>query len=198
MQQLLQFGYERNEIRWLNIDSGNMRTAPTPQALTMLSESAREESRSGMEYKEILNILAPCGLNCVKCIGYENGPVKEHSSRLHELLDGFESFTERFSSFVPAFKKYPSFKEVLEVFAEVDCVGCRDNEAKHPHCSIARCYKGRENDFCFQCKEYPCDPEGIDPDLHRRWIKMNDRMKEIGVEAYYEEIKDKPRYREVD
>jgi hypothetical protein len=167
------------------------------RTLTMLYESVLGELEYRMDYKEILKILAPCGLNCVKCIGYANGPVREHSSKLSTLLEGIEPFTERFSSFVPAFKKYSSFEEVLEVFAEADCVGCRDNEAKHALCSIARCYKDKENDFCFQCEEYPCNPEGIDPDLLRRWIKMNDRMKEIGVEAYYEETKDEPRYKQL-
>ena len=32
-------------------------------------------------------------------------------------------------------------------------------------------------------------------DLHRRWLEMNNRMREIGVEAYYDETKDLPRYR---
>lgn len=32
--------------------------------------------------------------------------------------------------------------------------------------------------------------------LFRRWIEMNNRMKEIGVDAYYEETKDPPRYRQ--
>jgi len=148
-----------------------------------------------MKYEDILNILAPCGLNCVKCVGYENGAVRKHAGELHAHLEGFGRFAERFSRFAPAFKKYSSFEEVLAVFAGADCAGCRDNEAKHSHCSIARCHKDRDIDFCFQCPGYPCAPEGIDPDLRQRWLKMNDRMKEIGVEAFYEETKDEPRYK---
>ena len=34
----------------------------------------------------------------------------------------------------------------------------------------------------------------FDSDLHDRWIKMNRRMKDIGVEAYFLETKDLPRY----
>ena len=113
-------------------------------------------------------------------------------------MEGFESHYERFSSFVPTFGKYPEFNEMLELLAGVDCAGCRGNESKRKLCGIARCHKDKEIDFCFRCGEYPCDPEGIDEELRRRWIKINDRMKEIGVEAYFEEIKDKPRYKQVD
>jgi hypothetical protein len=57
-----------------------------------------------------------------------------------------------------------------------------------------RCYKDKGIDFCFQCDEFPCDKTNFDPDLKRRWIQMGSRMKEIGVEAYYAETKDAPRY----
>jgi hypothetical protein len=82
-----------------------------------------------MKYEDILNILAPCGLNCVKCVGYENGAVRKHAGELHAHLEGFGRFAERFSRFVPAFKKYSSFDEVLDVFVGANCAGCRDNEA---------------------------------------------------------------------
>ncbi|MBC8204270.1 MAG: hypothetical protein H8E87_02020 [FCB group bacterium] len=49
-------------------------------------------------------------------------------------------------------------------------------------------------DFCFQCEEFPCDKVNFDPDLHNRWLIMNNRMKEIGLEAYYKETKDKLMY----
>ena len=39
-----------------------------------------------------------------------------------------------------------------------------------------------------------CDKTNFDPHLEERWRKMNIRMKEIGVEAYYEETKDLCRY----
>ena len=50
-------------------------------------------------------------------------------------------------------------------------------------------------DFCFQCDEFPCEKANFDEHLRRRWIAMNERMKEAGVETYYEETKDEPRYK---
>lgn len=148
-----------------------------------------------MEYKEIVNILAPCGLDCTRCLGYADGEVREHAVELSELLKGFESHAERVSNFVPVFKNYLAFKELLDLLSCVDCTGCRGNEQKRKLCGIARCFKDKEFDFCFQCDDYPCEPEGLDDYLKEKWIEMNDRMKEIGVEAFYEETRNEPRYK---
>lgn len=148
-----------------------------------------------MEYDKILKILAPCGLNCMKCLSYKGGEIKETSKRLRELLGSFESYAERFSSFQPVFKGYPQFKELLEHFSGSDCSGCRSGACGYPGCIVLKCSQGKEKDFCFQCDEFPCDRTTFDPDLKRRWIEMNTRMRDVGLVAYYEETKDLPRYR---
>lgn len=149
-----------------------------------------------MKYKEILNILAPCGLNCRKCFACSEGEIKMHSTKLRELLGSFDRYAERFSELIyPVFKNYPSFKELLAYFTQGDCDGCRSGMCKYPNCGVIACYQKKGVDFCFQCEEFPCDKTNFDPDLKRRWIQMNNRMKEIGVEAYYQETKDLPRYR---
>ncbi len=147
-----------------------------------------------MEYDEILKILAPCGLNCAKCIAFVGGDIKKHSKELKRLLGSFDGYAERFSNFIPVFKKYPSFKELLDYFARAECKGCRQGDCKYPNCGVAKCYKDRNVDFCFQCNEFPCDKSNFDPNLKERWIKMNNLMKEIGAEAYFEETKELPRY----
>jgi len=147
-----------------------------------------------MEYDELLKFLAPCGLNCGKCMAYADGDIKKHSEELKRLLGSFDSYAERFSNFIPVFKQYPSFKELLDYFAQAACRGCRQGDGKYPGCGVAQCYKDKNVDFCFQCNEFPCDKSHFDPNLKERWIKMNNRMKETGVEAYFEETKDLPRY----
>ena len=147
-----------------------------------------------MKYKDILNILAPCGLNCVKCFAYSEGEIKMLSGRLQELLGSFDRSAERFSAFLPIFKNYPSFKELLAFFTKSDCRGCRNGTCIRPNCGVITCYQKNGVDFCFQCEEFPCNKTNFDLDFERRWIQMNNRMKEIGVEAYYQETKDLPRY----
>ena len=148
-----------------------------------------------MEYNEIKNILAPCGLNCTKCMAYIDGEIKLHGQKLKELLGEFDQYAEKFSAFLPVFKNYPQFKEMLDFLTKGDCTGCRSGACKYPDCGVAKCYQQKGVDFCFQCDEFPCEKSNFDPDLKRRWIQMNRRMKEIGVEAYYDEVKYLPRYR---
>jgi hypothetical protein len=148
-----------------------------------------------MEYEEILQCLAPCGLSCEKCVAYAQGGVGKHSRELQKLLGSFDRYAERFSAFLPVFTNYPAFKEMLAFFAQPDCKGCRSGVCKYPNCGVMTCYQSKGVDFCFQCDEFPCEKTNFDPDLHRRWIQMNNRMKEIGVQAYFEETKDLPRYR---
>ncbi len=149
-----------------------------------------------MKY-DILKTLAPCGLNCGKCQAYSEGEIKKHAVELKRLLGSFDSYAERFSRFLPVFKKYPAFKDLLSHFSEANCKGCRKGDCKYPNCGVASCYKQKRVDFCFQCNEFPCDRTNFDPDLHKRWLGTNRCLKEIGVEAYFEETRDQPRYRDI-
>lgn len=147
-----------------------------------------------MTYDEIRKVLAPCGLNCMKCQAFSEGDIKRHASELKRLLGSFDTYAERFSRFLPVFKDYPAFKGLLTQFSEANCRGCRQGDCKYPNCGVAPCSRERGVDFCFQCTEFPCGKSNFDPNLLERWIRMNKRMKEIGVPAYYEETKDLPRY----
>jgi hypothetical protein len=147
-----------------------------------------------MNYDEIKEILAPCGLNCSKCMAFTGGEIKKHASELKRLLGSFDNYAERFSGFLPVFTNYPAFKELLGYFVQADCRGCRRGDCKYPNCGAAPCAKEKGVDFCFQCSEFPCERTNFDPNLRERWITMNKRMREIGVEAYFEETRDMPRY----
>jgi hypothetical protein len=148
-----------------------------------------------MEYKEILEHIAPCGLNCNKCVANSKGKIKEHCSELLNLLGNFKNFAERFSTHQEVYKNYPAFEEMLKHFDKAECNGCRiEGKCIFKSCGVAPCAKEKKVDFCFQCNEFPCDKTNFPPPLYERWIKMNNHMKEIGVEAYAEESKQKPRY----
>ncbi|MBN1359891.1 MAG: DUF3795 domain-containing protein [Sedimentisphaerales bacterium] len=147
-----------------------------------------------MGYEDVLQELAPCGLNCRKCMANQDGDIRKTSERLLRLLGSFDSYAKRFSVFLPAFQDYPAFKRLLMHFAQGDCRGCRVGDCKLPDCQVLACCQAKGVDFCGQCEEFPCEGTSFDADLTRRWLQMNTRIKEIGVEAYYEETKDLPRY----
>lgn len=147
-----------------------------------------------MDYSEILHQLAPCGLNCRKCMANADGPIRASSVVLLEALAGFDRFAERFSDHMPVFRNYPAFNELLAHFAGADCHGCRSGVCKFFNCTVMTCHQEKGVDFCFQCGEFPCERTNFDPNLKARWLKMQNRMKDIGVEGFYEETKDLPRY----
>jgi len=147
-----------------------------------------------MLYKDILNHLAPCGLNCHKCFANSDGEIRNTSMKLQNLLGSFDIYAERFSSFLPIFKKYPSFKALLTYLTENNCPGCRKGSCLYHDCGVRNCYKAKKVDYCFQCDEFPCKKTNFDSHLERRWKQINNRMKEIGIEAYYQETKKISRY----
>lgn len=150
-----------------------------------------------MDYDQIKFRLSPCGLHCGKCFAFVDGDIRNNSKRLKESLGDFDIYAHRFVDLInePVFKKYPEFKEQLAYFASVECKGCRKEKCKiFKNCKVRDCHEQKKVDYCFQCSDFPCDKTGFDQHLHQRSVDINKRMKEIGVEKYYEEIKDKPRY----
>jgi len=146
------------------------------------------------DYQAVLKELAPCGLDCSRCARYANGEIKKLSTELTKRLEGFEKVAAKLGDIVPAFANYRQFSDVLAFFTQADCSGCRYGEAPFPLCAAKTCFKEKGVDFCFQCGEYPCERNRFHPELHNHWRHSNDRMKEIGVEAYYREQKKKSRY----
>lgn len=150
-----------------------------------------------MDYEKIKNRLAPCGLHCGKCFAFVDGEIKKYSRLLKENLGNFDIYAERFADLLnePIFEKYPEFKELLTLFASVECNGCRKEKCKmFKDCKVRDCHEAKNVDFCFQCSDFPCNNTGFDQHLYKRSVDINMKIKEIGVENYYEGIKDKPRY----
>lgn len=145
----------------------------------------------------ILNSIAPCGLNCEKCFARSGGSIQTLSKELQSALGNFDVYAERFSELInePIFKEYPAFKKMLAHFSEGSCQGCRNEQCKlFKQCGVRRCHQEKGIDFCFECKEFPCENTNFDPHLKTRWININERIIEVGLTEYYDEIKNIGRY----
>jgi len=150
-----------------------------------------------MKYDQIKNRIAPCGLNCEKCFAYKNGDIVEYSKRLKTSLGGFDVYAERFVDLfgITVLNKYSDFEEVLNYFSYAKCTGCRNEGCKLiKNCKVRTCSQRKGSDYCFQCSDFPCNDTGFDDHLNTRSVNINKRMGKIGVEKYYEEVKNKPRY----
>ncbi len=147
-----------------------------------------------MRYEEIMRRIAPCGLDCGKCLSNPESPISDLSRELLAELGGFGAVAERFAGMEPAFDKYPAFEAVLQHLAGAKCTGCRDGECLLSSCGVKDCVKEHDVDYCFECSEFPCNKTNLPPALHERWKKNNERMKSGGIEAYLEFVKRQPRY----
>ena len=150
-----------------------------------------------MVAKQILEALAPCGLSCEKCFAHINGDIRKYSVKLREKLGNFDIYAKRFETLLgdPVFKKYLDFKEMLDYLASENCQGCRHEQCKlFKDCGVRPCHQEKNIDYCYECDEFPCHKTGFDEHLHARWVKLNERIRAVGIEQYYAETKDQPRY----
>ena len=145
----------------------------------------------------ILKALGPCGLNCEKCFAHVDGDIRKYSLKLKEKLGNFDAYAKRFETLLnnPIFTKYPDFIIFLDYLASENCKGCRNENCKlFTDCGVRSCHQEKGLDFCFQCEDFPCQKTNFDVNLQKRWVQMNNEIREKGIETYYAETKDKPRY----
>lgn len=147
-----------------------------------------------MSYEKAVKEFAPCGIECARCVAFKDGEVVKLSSALKEHLINFENMASIYKDSVPVFKDYNVFTEILDYFSKGNCPGCRYGDACNTSCTARTCHKEKNVDFCYQCDEYPCSKNNYNENLYNKWKSNNDMMKEIGVEAFYNERKSKPRY----
>lgn len=150
-----------------------------------------------MKTERIKDCLAPCGLCCETCFAHVNGDIRKYSLKLKEKLGNFQINAKRFETLLdnPVFKKYTAFKEMLDYFASENCKGCRNEQCKlFKDCGVRPCHQEKEIDFCYQCDEFPCDRTNFDSGLYKGWVMINEKIKKIGLENFYEKTRIRPRY----
>lgn len=150
-----------------------------------------------MKELDVHTRLAPCGLHCGKCFAFRDGEIHDAAVRLRKYLGEFAPYAKRFETALdPVFSQYPAFAAVLNYLAEADCGGCRVEKCKfYINCKVRACALEEKGvDFCCECPEFPCDHTGLDENLYQRHVTINRKIAEIGAEAYFDEIKDTPRY----
>ncbi|WP_087064173.1 DUF3795 domain-containing protein [Intestinibacillus massiliensis] len=140
--------------------------------------------------------LAPCGLHCGKCFAFYEGEIHNTAILLQKYLGNFAPYAKRFAvQLDPVFEQYPAFAALLNYLANASCGGCRVEKCKfYKNCKLRACSLERQVDFCYECPDFPCEHTGLDDDLYKRHVAINQKIAEIGPKAYYDEIKDTPRY----
>lgn len=148
-----------------------------------------------MRYHEVREVLAPCGLDCGKCLANPESRISRLAAELRRELGGFASYAERFVEFNPAFGQYPAFAAMLDHLADgAGCAGCRAGACLFEECQLGRCTREKGLDYCYGCEEFPCAKVNLPPHLRELWRRSTEAIRDMGAEAFYETIKDRPRY----
>lgn len=152
--------------------------------------------------EEILNAIAPCSMFCSTCTGCQYGKISECAKELLRLFDGHEEFLDKnlTSAYRHKLDEFKIFTKKLKKYAYPKCGGCRNNPAigcSIKGCIIPKCIKERNVDFCANCSEFPCSK--VNETIYkkttiRKWLDGNTKIKELGIEKYYEENKNVPHY----
>lgn len=158
-----------------------------------------------MEREKLLHEVAPCSLLCYTCTGYKDGVIAECAKKLHTYLDGFEKLVGRNMSKEDRENWYRDFNTFRGTLANIGggCHGCRADASLKggciEGCVIPECVKERGVDFCADCREFPCQRArdffaSYDGKVEEVWEKGTERIREIGIEAYFEERKNVSHY----
>lgn len=145
-------------------------------------------------YEQAVNELAPCGNDCSRCASYVDSKIVHLSKELNENLINFENMAKKLKDLMPIFNYYKEFSDILTHFSNGNCEGCRFTDKPKCQCSINSCHKTQNADFCFECSSFPCTPTTYNESLIEIWKNNNNKIKTYGVENFYIEQKNKPRY----
>ncbi|WP_027721358.1 DUF3795 domain-containing protein [Maridesulfovibrio zosterae] len=141
--------------------------------------------------------IAPCGLDCSRCVGCVHGKISKNAQQIAETLgDNFDVYAERLKSFNPAMENYAQFRTLLDSLSAPSCNGCRsDNRTCLPDCRVADCVKEQQVEFCFECSSFPdCGKTGLQEPLFSRWKINNEIMRKRGIEKFIALQAERPRY----
>jgi len=147
-----------------------------------------------MTREEIISRVAPCGIDCSRCANFKEGNIAKYSGALQEDLGNFRKMAAKMSGFFAPFKDFEAFEKILGIFAGASCEGCRAGGGKVPDCAAKSCYKEKGADFCGECGDFPCQVNKVRGDLYERWLANGKFIKESGIERFYDDARQKPRY----
>ena len=147
-----------------------------------------------MDNDAMLERVAPCGLDCGRCLDNPDSPIGRHARALRDELGDFGRRAAFFAELDPAFAAYDGFERLLLRLGNGTCRGCRQGACLFAECRVKDCVRERQVDFCFACPAFAdCDP-GLPPALAARWRANNERMRDGGLEAYVLWLSEQPRY----
>lgn len=149
--------------------------------------------------------IAPCSLLCYTCPALKDGAISQCATKLCKYFEGYYDFNdanipEQYRTWLTEFK---AFEQKLRGYTERPCPGCRNqpegNVGCIPNCYVLHCTKEKGVDYCADCDAFPCKEakafyQTINSVIGTDWERGNQKIAEIGVEAFFEEMKEVSHY----
>lgn len=158
-----------------------------------------------MDRDQLLQYVAPCALLCYSCPGLKDGAISQCASRLCGYFEGYYDFNDANlpEKYRPWLDEFAAFERRLERFTQSTCPGCRSNPKPGAGCIegcvVPSCVKEKGIDYCGECNDFPCEKARsffarINDVIGKDWENGSRRIGEIGIDAYFEERKDRSHY----
>jgi hypothetical protein len=143
------------------------------------------------------------------CPSFEHGSVGESARKLHNYWEGYCEFR---SEHLPEEQReawqaeFSAFDGTLRFLGGASCPGCRNSPPSEKDgwgclegCFIPACARERGVDFCAECDAFPCQKAreffgAKGGNLYREWENGNRRIREVGAEIFFREMKDISHY----
>ena len=145
--------------------------------------------------KEEYRYLSCCGKYYCALCDYHLGTIVEAARKL-------SSFTEKYGSLrlILEGNKACNYDELLKgvkwiASHDKPCKGCRleGGWSWWPDCPVRDCTIQKGIDFCYQCKDFPCQKLKTEPLLERKKaiIDTNNQIKALGIEKHLKQLKER-------
>ncbi len=146
-------------------------------------------------HKPVRELLAPCGLDCGKCLANPDSRIAALARELREELGGFATYAEVFADMNPVFAHYADFATLLDHLADGGtCPSCRSGKCLFQGCFVSRCTAEKGVDYCAECAAFPCAEANLPPHLDALWRMSTEAIRKHGAEAFFASIANRPRY----
>ena len=152
-----------------------------------------------MTEEQLLDCVPPCGLMCYTCPGFCDGAIRDHSTALLKLREGFREFLGKRDTNLT---EYDQYIERLKADSDPSCPGCRKSDSKGlgciKGCFIAECAKEHSVDFCGECIDFPCkrieESNLYGEEAKKGFYEGSLLIKEHGALEFFERKKDISHY----
>ncbi|MCJ7508517.1 MAG: DUF3795 domain-containing protein [candidate division Zixibacteria bacterium] len=139
-----------------------------------------------MDYqKEKMTHISYCGSYCHTCDWF-TGRIKKTAKKCLDMIKYYDGFKKWFENKVDV----DNLLSGLQILADTSiCSGCKTEAGQqNDRCGIRQCCFGKGLNFCYECKDFPCQTLKTNPGVMKfRTLENLKEMKEKGIKEWIDQ-----------